>query len=54
MDDGMDDFERWFLVAYTAYFVAALAALLWVGDDDRQNGREKSRRAFWQQGGDGQ
>jgi len=38
----------------TAYFVAALAALLWVGDDGRQNGREKSRRAFWQHGGDGQ
>jgi|SoiMetStandDraft_5_1073268.scaffolds.fasta_scaffold1334901_1 hypothetical protein len=49
--DGMDDFEHWFLIAYTAYFVAALAALLWVGNDDRQNG---SRREFWQEDGDGQ
>ena len=47
----MDEFERWFLIAYTAYFVVALAALLWVGDDGRQKGREKSGRAFWPQSG---
>jgi hypothetical protein len=32
-DSEMDEFERWFLIAYTAYFIAALAALLWVADD---------------------
>jgi hypothetical protein len=51
MDSGMDDFERWFLIAYTAYFIAALAALLW-GGDEGQKGREKSRRPFRQQSGD--
>jgi hypothetical protein len=35
MDAKMDEFERWFLIAYTAYFIAALAALLWVGGDDK-------------------
>jgi hypothetical protein len=27
----MDEFERWFLVFYTIYFIVALVALAWTG-----------------------
>jgi hypothetical protein len=51
----MDEFERWFLVVYTTYIVAAIAGLFWVGEDrDGCKGRSTSRRAFWQRNGDRQ
>jgi hypothetical protein len=33
----MSDFDRWFLLAYTAYMVFAVAALMWVGRDASQH-----------------
>ena len=53
-DVEMDEFEfeRWFLLVYTAYTVVALVGLCWVGDGHRHRDYSKSRGAFWQRGGD--
>ena len=53
-DAEMDEFEfdRWFLLVYTVYTVAALVGLYWVGDGHRHRGCSKSKGALWPRGGD--
>jgi hypothetical protein len=48
----MDEFERWFLAVYTAYIVASILALMWVGGDREDRKRQLlSERAFRQRSG---
>jgi hypothetical protein len=42
--------EAWFLLAYTAYAAAGIAALLWVGGHEQAKVHRSRRRFDWRDG----
>ena len=40
----MSNFERWFLLVYTAYTAISILALMWVGRDAQRQRPQRLRR----------